>query len=173
MPQTCSRVIRLWLGEFAEVSAATTIVHDSSSGGAARAEDSFILQFHLESGVVGVIEQTGASWRGVGHTVITGTTGTLAIDSGGAWIADAGGRRALDETGSDLAAGEPGALQRMTNSELPAYTRLCEAFARAIRGEEPQGDVPMPTFVDGVAVMAVMDAARRSAAANGALVAIP
>jgi predicted dehydrogenase len=104
---------------------------------------------------------------------VTGTTGTLAIEAGRAWLADADGRRALDEIAADLAPGRPGALERMTSAELPAYTQLCAAFARAIRGEEPEGDVPMPTFVDGVATMAVMDAARKSAASGGERVAIP
>jgi predicted dehydrogenase len=58
----------------------------------------------------------------------------------------------------------------MTSYETPAYIQLCVAFARAIRGEEPAGDVPLPTFDDGVAAMAVLDAARRSAATDGAAV---
>jgi predicted dehydrogenase len=166
-------MVRLWLGDFEQVSAATTVVHPKPASDRTDSDDSFVLQFRLRSGVVGVIEQTGASWRGVGHTVVTGTTGTLAIEGGRAWLADVDGRRALDETAADRSPDEPGALERMTNAELPAYTQLCAAFARAIRGEEPEGDVPMPTFVDGVATMAVMDAARRSAATGGELVAIP
>jgi predicted dehydrogenase len=166
-------MVRLWLGEFEHVSAATTVVRPNAASDHTDSDDSFVLQFRLRSGVVGVIEQTGASWRGVGHTVLTGTTGTLAIEGGRPWLADADGRRALDETAADRSPDEPGALQRMTSAELPAYTQLCEAFARAIRGEEPQGDVPMPTFVDGVATMTVMDAARHSAASEGERVTIP
>ena len=165
-------MVRLWLGEFEHVSAATTVVHLENATDT-DADDSFVLQFRLRSGVVGVIEQSGASWRGVGHTVVTGTTGTLAIEGGRAWLADADGRRALDEAAADRSPDQPGALERMTSAELPAYTELCAAFSRAIRGEEPEGDVPMPTFADGAATMAVMDAARKSAAAGGELVAIP
>jgi predicted dehydrogenase len=61
----------------------------------------------------------------------------------------------------------------MTSHETSGYTQLCQAFARAITGEEPEGDVPLPTFGDGVAAMAVMDAARASAAQGGALVPVP
>jgi predicted dehydrogenase len=57
----------------------------------------------------------------------------------------------------------------MTSHEVAAYTRLCDAFARSIRGDAPAGDVPLPTFHDGTAAMVVMDAARRSARAGGAL----
>jgi predicted dehydrogenase len=165
-------MVRLWLGEFEHVSAATTVVHHDHATNA-DADDSFVLQFRLRSGVVGVIEQSGASWRSVGHTVVTGTTGTLAIEGGRAWLTDADGRRALDDPAADRSPDQPGALERMTSAELPAYTELCAAFARAIRGEEPEGDVPMPTFADGAATMAVMDAARKSAAAGGELVPIP
>ncbi len=165
-------MVRLWLGEFEHVTAATTVVHHDGAGGRTGADDSFVLQFRLRSGVIGVIEQTGAAWRSAGHTIVTGTAGTLAIEGGRAWLADGEGRRALDEAASEGASDQSGALERMTSAELPAYTQLCAAFARAIRGEEPQGAVPMPTFVDGVATMAVMDAARRSAAEGGAPVAL-
>jgi predicted dehydrogenase len=164
-------MLRLWLGEFASVTATTCVAHGDPAG----ADDSFVLHFTLRSGAIGVLQQTGGAWRGVGHTVISGTTGTLAIDGGRAWVADADGRRPLDEPADDGGAGgseDPNALAQMTNMELPAYTRLCEAFARAIRGEEPRGDVPLPTFDDGVAAMRVMDAARQSAAAGGALVTV-
>ena len=57
----------------------------------------------------------------------------------------------------------------MTSHEVAGYTQLCVAFAHAIRGEAPTGEVALPTFDDGVAVMAVMDAARQSAATGGAV----
>jgi predicted dehydrogenase len=63
-------------------------------------------------------------------------------------------------------------LESMTTHEVAGYTQLCEAFGRAIRGEAPVGDVALPTFDDGVAVMAVMDAARRSAASGGGAVTV-
>ena len=46
--------------------------------------------------------------------------------------------------------------------DLAPYTRLYEAFARRIEGREIPADPVPPTFVDGVAVQAVLDAIRRS-----------
>lgn len=165
-------MVRLWLGEFASVSATFTVAYGDPSS----AHDSFVLSFTLRSGITGAIQQTGAAWRGAGHTVVTGTRGTLAIEGARAWLADAGGRRELGpRKGEAASASEPGrgaALAQMTSMELPAYTRLCQAFARAVGGKEPEGDVPLPTFDDGVAATAVIDAARRSAAEGGVLVAV-
>src|SRR5207247_2446935 len=114
-----------------------------------------------------------------GQTVVTGTAGTVRIQNGQVTLADADGRRALypeEEPAEPSPAAEPSErptqLESMTSHETMAYTQLCSAFARAIRGDEPEGDVPLPTFVDGVAAMAVMDAARASAAADGVLVGV-
>jgi predicted dehydrogenase len=65
-------------------------------------------------------------------------------------------------------------LDAMTNRETYAYTRLCQAFARTIQGLPTRhDDVPLPTFADGVAATAILDAARRSAVSGGVVTAIP
>jgi predicted dehydrogenase len=91
-------------------------------------------------------------------------------------LADGDGRRALhpvEDASPAPAAGErPTQLESMTSFETPAYAELCTAFVRAIRGQDPVGDTPLPTFDDGVAAMAVMDAARVSATHDGATVAV-
>jgi predicted dehydrogenase len=165
-------MIRQWLGEFERVSASTCV----ASPGRGDADDSFILQFRLRSGVIGVIEQSGASWMGAGQNAITGTAGTIAIQSGKVTLANADGRQVLyppaDSDTEGSRAGITTQLESMTTHEVAGYTQLCEAFGRAIRGEAPSGDVALPTFDDGVAVMAVMDAARRSAAADGGAIAV-
>ena len=46
--------------------------------------------------------------------------------------------------------------------DLAPYTRLYEAFAARIQGREIPSDPVPPTFADGVAVQAVLDAIRRS-----------
>jgi predicted dehydrogenase len=88
------------------------------------------------------------------------------------WVADAEGRRELPVEEITPTAASATQLESMTSQELPAYTKLAQAFAGAIRGEAPEGDVPLPTFVDGVRALDVMDAARRSAAAHGATVTV-
>jgi predicted dehydrogenase len=138
------------------------------------ADDSFVVHFRLASGAMGVIQQSGGAFASASQTVVSGTAGTLRVQGGQVLLADGDGRRALhpvEDASPAPAAGErPTQLESMTSFETPAYAELCTAFARAIRGEISQGDVPLPTFEDGVAAMAVMDAARASAAEGGAAV---
>jgi predicted dehydrogenase len=163
-------MVRLWLGDFARVSASTTVVDERRGD----ADDSFVLQFRLASGVTGVIQQTGGAFASASQTVVTGTEGTLRVHGGQVQLVDGEGRRTLHplaDASTASATGErPTQLESMTSHETPAYTELCAAFARTIRGEDPQGHVPLPTFEDGAAAMRVMDAARASAAAGGAVV---
>jgi predicted dehydrogenase len=167
-------MIRLWLGEFDRVSASTCVASADAPGGA---DDSFVLHFALRSGATGVIQQTGAAFVSAGQTVVSGTRGTVRVQGGQVVLADADGRRTLHPTaaaaedgGSEGSRQPPTQLESMTTHETAAYTQLCDAFARAIRGDDPAGDVPLPTFADGVAAMDVMDAARQSAESGGALV---
>jgi predicted dehydrogenase len=164
-------MVRQWLGDFEQVSASTCVTRP----GGGDADDSFILQFRLRSGVIGVIEQTGASWMNAGQNAVTGTAGTIGIQAGKVTLANADGREVLYPPPDTDAAPRPGLttqLESMTSHEVAGYTQLCEAFARAIRGEAPTGDVALPTFDDGVAVMAVMDAARQSAATGGSAITV-
>lgn len=166
-------MIRLWLGEFDRVSATTCVASADARGDA---DDSFVLHFGLRSGATGVIQQTGAAFVSAGQTVVTGTAGTVRVQGGQVVLANSEGRHALHpvagdgERGNEATEARPTQLESMTTHETAAYTQLCDAFARAIRGDAPTGDVPLPTFADGVAAMDVMDAARQSAASGGALV---
>jgi hypothetical protein len=54
--------------------------------------------------------------------------------------------------------------EAFTHMELGPYTRLCEVLHAGVLGEVPDAAVPIPTFVDGVAEMVVLDAIRASAA---------
>ena len=167
-------MLRLWLGEFEQVSAAACIARADGRGDS---DDAFVVHFRLRSGAIGVIQQTGAAWANAGQTVVSGTTGTLRVQSGQVWLGTSDGGRVIHppseaEPTETREGPRPTQLESMTSSETPAYTSLCEAFGRAIRGDDPVGDVPLPTFADGVAAMAVMDAARRSAAEGGAPITI-
>jgi predicted dehydrogenase len=163
-------MVRLWLGEFVRVSATTTVV-DPARGDS---DDSFVVHFQLASGASGVIQQSGAAFASASQTIVSGTAGSLRSHGGEVQLANGEGRQTLHPT--EAASDTPRSndrstqLEAMTSYETPAYIQLCVAFARAIRGEEPAGDVPLPTFDDGVAAMAVLDAARRSAATDGAAV---
>jgi predicted dehydrogenase len=147
--------MRVWLGEFAQVSAQTTVARADAGG----SEDSFVLQFRTRGGAVGSLLQTGASWASAGRTVISGTAGTLVLEGGTVTLGDAEGRRPIEERGPE---GGTATLADMTTLEAKQYAQLADAFRRAIAGEEPADEVALPTFDDGVAGMVVLDAARRS-----------
>jgi predicted dehydrogenase len=163
-------MIRLCLGDFTRVSATTTVI-DPERGDA---DDSFVIQFQLASGATGVIQQSGAAFATASQTVVSGTSGTLRVEGGRVQLARGEGRQTLFPTADPRPApdanGSPTQLEAMTSHEMPAYTQLCTAFAHAIRDEPPVGDVPLPTFDDGLAAMNVMDAARQSASDAGAAV---
>jgi predicted dehydrogenase len=163
--------VRVWLGEFAAVSAALTVVSDRSGV----AEDSFTIRFTLASGVEGVLQQTGAAWGDpAGFVRVAGTDGTAWIDGTDVWVGDATGTRRL-EVPADLALPDTTApsddpRHRFTHLELGPYVRLCEILRAGVEGRVPDAAVPIPTFADGVACTRVLDAVRASASAGGAQV---
>lgn len=166
--------VRAWLGDFASLSAALPIVSDREGV----AEDSYAIRFRSQSGVEGVIQQTAGSW-GPPATIwrIAGTHGTLWSEGGVVRLANRDGVRELPIP-DDLRLPEPppaegaDSSRRFSHLELGPYTRLCEALRTAIDGREVRSAVPLPTFRDGLACMAVMDAVRASAAQDGARVAV-
>ena len=161
--------VRATLGEFESVSASLSLTstHDWT------AEDSFTIRFRLTSGVEGVIQSTCAAWGPpVTTTRILGTTGTLWIDGASVWVADAGGTRLL-AVPDDLVVGPPDpppadllvtAYERMrtAGADIGPFTRLYDTFRDLIDGEDVPEDPRPPTFADGVAGMAVLDAVRES-----------
>jgi predicted dehydrogenase len=151
-------MLRVWLGEFASVSASSCVAAEHGEG----SEDSFILQFRMRNGAIGVLQQSGAAWTSTGRTVVSGTRGTLVLEGGRVTLSDETGSRALLPEGGTTAVGATDRLDRLTSHEAMLYQRLGEAFRRAIDGDDPTGDVALPTFADGVAAMAVIDAARHS-----------
>ena len=163
--------VRTWMGEIASVSAALPTV----SARTGSAEDSFVVHLTTRSGARGVLQQTAASWSPgvVGLTVVAGTDGTIEVTTDGVFCSDRSGRREL-AVPADLSLPAPPSLsedprERYTHLELGPYTRLAEALRAGVEGRSVDSPVPLPTFVDGVAEMRVMDAIRRSAAADGAV----
>ncbi len=165
--------LRVWLGEFASVSAALRVVSDR----AVTAEDSFTVRARMRNGCDVVLQQTaGAFGPAAGISRVTGSDGTVWIEGGRAWVADAAGAREL-EVPVDLrlptplpASDAPG--HAYTHLEIGPYTRLCEAFRAGVEDRPTESAVPIPTFADGLADMQVLDAIRASAAADGARVSV-
>jgi predicted dehydrogenase len=156
--------VRVWLGEFESVSAGLNVVSDRADV----AEDSFTIHFMLESGVEGVLQQTGAAWGSPpGVTSVAGSKGTVWIDGDDAWLADAAGTRRLEVPDGVTMPAPPtpddDRRHRFTHLELGPYTRLCEVLHAGVTGRPLDAPVPVPTFADGVACMRVLDAVRASA----------
>jgi predicted dehydrogenase len=167
--------IYAWLGPYESLSASAAVAQGGPNG----PEDSFIVRFRMRCGAEGVVQGTGAAWGEFAFTAVSGTQGTLTIEgadhwSGDAWIQGANGRRALEPPAggprfSRLPAGAA-PWEQIGHIEVWHYTRLCDAFRRAIEGHASDPLVPMPTFAAGVASMRVIDAVRRSAATGGAMI---
>jgi predicted dehydrogenase len=171
--------VRTTLGEFDAVSAGLVSVADhSNSPRPWDVEDAYTLHFRTRTGVDGVMQSSAASWGPMLiHTRIAGTLGTLAISGDAVRVADSGGERTV-EAPDDMIGDAPVAppadllvtaydLLHATGIDRGPYIGLATAFRRRILGLEVPDEPALPTFVDGVAAMAVLDAARRSAAGSG------
>jgi predicted dehydrogenase len=170
--------VRVWLAdEVATVSATLPMV--SARDRATNAEDSFVVRATTRRGTDVVLVQTAAAWsNGAGAvSAVAGTRGTVWSQGGEPWIADADGARPLEIPPDLVLPSGPGESDdprhRFTHLELAPYIRLCEQLARGVRGEPFQAAVPVPTFVDGLAEMQVLDAIRESAANRGEITEVP
>ena len=168
--------VHSWLGPFASLSASLPLVstRESEERGdgliTTPAEDSFALRFELKNGVEGIMQQTGATFGPTASmTRVVGTAGTLWLEEGNAWIADARGTRALpipDDLRLTEMAPSDDPRKQFLHVELPPAIRLFTAFRQGIEGTPPEPGA-FATFADGVAAMEVIDAVRLSAQRQG------
>jgi predicted dehydrogenase len=171
--------VRTSLGEFEAVSAGLVSVADHAGEGRSwDVEDAYTLHFRTRSGVDGILQSSSASWGPMLiHTRIAGTGGTLVIAGDTVRVADRHGERTIDVPG-DMAGQVPVPpdpdllvtaydLLHATGIDRGPYTALAQAFRHRILGLAVDDEPPLPTFADGMAAMAVLDAARRSAAGSG------
>lgn len=164
--------VRATLGEFESVAGSLLCL-----GGALTAvDDTFVVDFRLRCGVVGVLQSTAGD-RGpmLIETRVAGTDGTAWIDglSERVFIADCAGQRRAEPIPLGAVPDVPPlpdglvttTYEQMTahGLDLPAYTRLTRAFRDLIEGRTILDRPRMPTFADGVAQMRVLDAIRESA----------
>ncbi|MGH9016832.1 MAG: Gfo/Idh/MocA family protein, partial [Acidimicrobiales bacterium] len=171
--------VRTTLGDIEAVSAGLVSVADRSEAATAwSAEDAYTVHFRTTTGVDGVLQSSSSSWGPMLiHSRIAGTRGTLWINGDTVHVADGEGERTLgipDTMARGPAVPPPADLMvtaydllHATGIDRGPYTALADAFRRRILGLEVPDDPPLPTFADGTAAMAVLDAARRSAAGAG------
>jgi predicted dehydrogenase len=162
--------VRTLFGEFASLSATLPTV--SAREGVA--EDSYVVRFRMVDGVEGVLQQSAGVWGPMAAmTRVAGSKGTLWIDGTTVKIADSSGSRDLPVPAELVLPPPPPPspdARLRVGVELIAFTRLCEALGAAMEGKEAASTVSAPTFADGVACMEVLDAVRKSAANDGAVV---
>jgi predicted dehydrogenase len=166
--------IRATLGEFQGVSASLVHVIDRPMS----ADDGFVVHFRMKSGCVGTLQSTASDHGIVVETRVTGSSATAWIEGVGATVklASATGVRTLavmDHMPTVTAPALPiGSVtttyERMITFgvEYGPYIRLAANFRRLILGRPLRGPHPA-TFADGVAMMTVLDAIRRSASDGG------
>ena len=163
--------VRATLGEFAAVSARLPNVVDRPW----TAEDSYSLQFRLATGVDGVLQSSSSDWGPIYLlSRVVGSTGTIWAEGDTVRVADRDGTQTLapafglqptppDPAPSDLFETHYDMLHSI-GLDMGPWTRMAATFRALILGL-PLDDGPQPaTFADGVALMRVLDAARRSAA---------
>jgi len=159
----------VWFGDIAVVNAVLPMVSERDRD--LNAEDSVIIRFRSVAGCEGLIQQSAGIWGEPFQVMrIAGPAGNLVVEDGKVTLATATGTADLDvepPAVDVLPAQDP--RQQFTHLELGPAVRQAQAFRRLIAGA-PLGDEPIPpaTFADGVAGMRFLDAARRSAAADGA-----
>jgi predicted dehydrogenase len=166
--------IRVTLGEFASVSASLPHVAGRAD---LSAEDGFVVHFTMRSGAVGTLQSTSGDW-GVPLMVtrVAGTTGAAWVEGAGAVVkvADRDGNRTVpvpedlvfDRTAPPLPEGIVTTMyERMISHgmDFGPYTRLAEFLRDRMLGKDVPPEPRAATFIDGVAQMLVLDAARRSA----------
>jgi predicted dehydrogenase len=166
--------IRVTLGEFQSVSAGLPRLAERGW----TAEDTYSVHFRLRTGVEGLMQSTAADWGPfLVATRIAGAKGTAWLEGDAVMVADRSGSRAV-EVPDDLRLGPPDPppgdllvtaydMLHSMGIDLAPYTRLAETFRDLISGSPIPPDPRPATFADGVASMVVLDAIRRSAAADG------
>lgn len=171
--------LRVWLGEFAAVSASMSTLTATRGP----VDDSFTVHFTTRNGAEGVIQSSAGTYGpllDIGR--VSGSKGTLWTENGAVHLARQDGTRELEVPAEyalperppigDDPRFESDRWRNLVSIELAPYTALCQSLKAAILGELSTSPLPAASFADGVACMEIMDAIRASAADGGRLVAV-
>jgi len=163
--------MRWWVGDITAVSAHLATLRpdriDAATGATLKADgdDTFTINLRFANGAVGALAYTATAPVQLGAQItISGTEGVLSLPQAGVnpttrevvWAGRGG-----DAQVEQLPMPEQfQALPDDRDRRIPAFRRLVRDFTQGIR----DGNSPSPNFDDGVAVQAILDAARESSA---------
>jgi predicted dehydrogenase len=151
--------LRMWLGDFAQVSAD---IYQGIPRAAGCADDSYIMQFRTESGAFGVLQESAAVWgEGLEVSRIVGTRGALSIEGERCTLSTREGTRVLVE--GEARNASDGA-RPWTSTEIANYSRLTGWLADTLSGGGADSGPRPASFADGLAVLRIIDAAEQSTA---------
>jgi predicted dehydrogenase len=160
--------VRDTLGEFAAVSAALPQLVERPW----TAEDSYTVHFRLCAGVEGIMQSSSSDYGPLLlMSRVVGSTATIWTEGDTVKVADNTGTHTVDPPDDLLpqAPDPPPAdllqthydMLHATGIDMGPWVRMASAFRELMLGKTPAGPRPA-TFADGVALMRVVDAIRRS-----------
>ena len=163
--------IRSSLGEFDGLSASLQTLAPRP---AMTADDTYTIQFRLHSGVEGMLHSSCATAGDFVVTAkVTGTRGSAWAQGDDVFVDDGSGPQCVpvpDDLVNAAPVPPPSELLHTMydmwhslGTDLDPYTRLFGVLRDRVEGRPVAADPAAATFVDGVAVQAVMDAVHRSA----------
>jgi predicted dehydrogenase len=161
--------VRVTLGEIESVAA--TLSNLSPLG--MTADDTYTVQLRLDNGATALLHSScAAPGQFVATTKIIGTTGAAWLQGDQVWVDNGAGPRQVPSEAAPVPPNPPPAellhttydMWHSMGIDLDPYTRLYATLRDRVLGLDVP-DVPQPpTFADGVANQAVVDAVREAAA---------
>jgi predicted dehydrogenase len=163
--------IRVTLGEIEAVSATLSTLSPLDM----TADDTYTVQLALAGGATVLMHSSCATpGQFVAATKVIGSSGAAWLQGDEVWLDDGSGPRQIpapDDLRPLPPSPPPAELLHTTYDmwhsmgiDLDPYTRLYGALRDQVLGNEVTADPPVPTFADGVANQAVVDAIRSAAA---------
>lgn len=165
--------IALTVGEIEAVSATLSTLSPSHMS----ADDTYSVQLRLTNGATVLLHATcAAPGQFIAATKVIGTGGAAWLQGVEVWIDSGSGARqvpAPDDLAPSPPSPPPAELLHTTYDmwhsmgiDLAPYTRLYGVMRDRILGKEVAADPPVPSFADGVASQAVVDAIRQASASR-------
>jgi predicted dehydrogenase len=161
--------VRMTMGEIEAVTATLSTLSPLGMS----ADDTYTVQLHLQSGGTALLHSScAAPGQFVATTKVIGTTGAAWLQGDQVWVDNGAGPRQMPGTMTSAPPNPPPSellhttydMWHSMGIDLDPYTRLYGVLRDRIIGLDVADDPRPPTFADGVANQAVVDAIREAAA---------